>query len=1063
MPAIGQRRSTARSLLRGVATTLLPLTLIAGVSTLGVAPASAATPTLTVDLGNTTGAFRGGASGALYGLYGPDVPTNNLIEGMGLKTTNTKYQDGQQHPGSDALEIAEPFVDSGGGDVFIYMTDVYRANYERASYSAYQATMKTQVEQAMASPHADHIVFVPYNEPDLNWFSGMRTNSTALANFNAEWRQTYNFIKGIWPAARLAGPNTSSYTSSSLSGFLTYCKANNCLPDVVTWHTLGSPADVRSTVDSYRAAETAAGITSPITVNLNEYAHRYHLTDPGQMVQWIAAIEDEKIDGNLPYWNINGNLGDSAAAQNTPNAQWWLYNWYSSMSGNTVKVTGASNNAAYTLQGLASLDTAKKQARVILAGGGTSGASDTVIKNVDPAVFGSTVHVSVFQDRYSGYLGAAATPTRLSDADVAVGSDGTITLPITLDAMSAYQVIVSPGGTGSATASDSTWSATYEAENATLSGSGYNINTEGTTARVGSFLASGTKDVGGLRTGSTTVISFPVDVPTTGDYTLSVFGSSYAKDADVKGPTNVYARVDGGASTRIDIPVGFQWVVWGHDDATVHLTAGSHTITLATTGDNGAATVGDAIIDKIDLRYKDADVQGTTLYEAEQANLSDNGTAGYSAQGQSGAGAVNLTSGKSATFWVYSARDGYADLTTRFRNTGQADLKVNGKAADDQTLAGATTGAWSTSTNRVYLNGGVNKVRVTGTGGTLALDNLAVTPFSATSVVTTGNVVTYQAENGTLTGTAQTDTSYSQANGGVVKGIGDGTANSLTLDVNAPSAGTYAMTMRYANNEELPSNHYNPDLYAEHADVSVNGGNPTRVNFASTLHWNQFQNYTVPVTLTKGANTVRFTASQLFDWDGTTIGKVYSGGGSDIGQPMRSSSAPHLDQVSFAPASLHIGAPAGFSSAAVAQHSGLCLEDPGRSTANGTQYQQNTCGSGQEQLFDFHRVTGTTDTYTVVNQFSGKCLDVANVSTADGAAVQQWTCNGGANQRYKLQTVTALGNSHDYQLVAVHSGKCVDVSTISTAPGAKIHQWPCDAASALTTKKNQIWRLSGKD
>ncbi|WP_217241134.1 RICIN domain-containing protein [Streptomyces sp. AC555_RSS877] len=1063
MQGIGQRRSTTRRLLRGVATTLLPLTLIAGVTTATVTPASAATPTLTVDLGTTTGAFRGGASGVLYGLYGPDVPTNNLIEGMGVQTTNTKYQDGQQHPGSDALEIAEPFVDSGGGDVFIYMTDVYRANYERASYSAYQATMKTQVEQAMASPHASHIVFVPYNEPDLNWFSGMRTNATALANFNAEWRQTYNFIKGIWPQARLAGPNTSSYTSSSLSGFLSYCKANNCLPDVVTWHTLGSPADVRSTVDSYRAVETAAGITSPITVNLNEYAHRYHLTDPGQMVQWISAIEDEKIDGNLPYWNINGNLGDSAAAQNTPNAQWWLYNWYSSMSGNTVKVTSTENNAAYTLQGLASLDTAKKQARVILAGGGTSGASDTVIKNIDPAVFGSTVHVSVFQDRYSGYLGAAATPTRLSDADVAVGSDGSVTVPVTLDAMSAYQVIVSPGGTGSATASDSTWTATYEAENATLSGSGYNINTEGTTGKVDKFATSGTKDVGGLRTGSTTVISFPVDVPTTGDYDLSVFGNSYAKDADVKGPTDVYARVDGGASTRIDLPVGFQWVVWGHGDATVHLTAGSHTITLATTGDNGAKTNGDAIVDKIDLRYKDADVQGTTLYEAEQANLSDSGTATYTAQGQSGAGAVNLTSGKSATFWVYSARDGYADLTARYRGTGQADLTVNGKAAVDQTLSGATTGAWSTSTNRVHLSGGINKVKVTGAGGTLSLDDLAVTPFSATSAVTTGNVVTYQAENGTLTGTAAVDTTYSQANGGVVKGIGDGTANSLTLDVDAPSAGTYAMTMRYANAEELPSNHYNPDLYAEHADVSVNGGSPTRVNFASTLHWNQFQNHTVPVTLTKGANTVKFTASQLYNWDGTTIGVVYSGGGSDIGQPMRSSSAPHLDQVSFAPASLHIGAPAGFSSTAVAQHSGLCLEDPGQSTANGTQYQQNTCGSGQEQIFDFHRVTGTTDTYTVVNHFSGKCLDVANASTADGAIVEQWTCNGGNNQRYKLRAVTALGNSHDHQLVAVHSSKCVDVSTISTAPGALVHQWACDAASALTTKKNQIWRLTGKD
>jgi hypothetical protein len=93
MPGIGQRRSSTRRLLHGITKTLLPLTVIAGVTTTTVTPASAATPTLTVDLGTTTGAFHGGASGALYGLYGPDVPTNNLIEGMGLQTTNTKAQD----------------------------------------------------------------------------------------------------------------------------------------------------------------------------------------------------------------------------------------------------------------------------------------------------------------------------------------------------------------------------------------------------------------------------------------------------------------------------------------------------------------------------------------------------------------------------------------------------------------------------------------------------------------------------------------------------------------------------------------------------------------------------------------------------------------------------------------------------------------------------------------------------------------------------------------------------------------------------------------------------------
>ncbi|NGO46735.1 RICIN domain-containing protein [Streptomyces ureilyticus] len=150
------------------------------------------------------------------------------------------------------------------------------------------------------------------------------------------------------------------------------------------------------------------------------------------------------------------------------------------------------------------------------------------------------------------------------------------------------------------------------------------------------------------------------------------------------------------------------------------------------------------------------------------------------------------------------------------------------------------------------------------------------------------------------------------------------------------------------------------------------------------------------------------------------------------------------------------------STVAVAQHSNQCLDDTNRSTANGTQHQQYHCEGGYQQMFDFKPVAGRANTYTVVNQHSGKCLDVSGRSTADGAAVIQYTCNGATNQMFTLNPVTALGNSKDYQLAAVHSGKCVDVSEISTTAGAKIHQWTCDPASALNNKKNQIWRLLGK-
>jgi hypothetical protein len=152
-----------------------------------------------------------------------------------------------------------------------------------------------------------------------------------------------------------------------------------------------------------------------------------------------------------------------------------------------------------------------------------------------------------------------------------------------------------------------------------------------------------------------------------------------------------------------------------------------------------------------------------------------------------------------------------------------------------------------------------------------------------------------------------------------------------------------------------------------------------------------------------------------------------------------------------------------FQSVAVAQHSQQCLDNTNLGTADGNVQQQYHCEGGDQQLWNFRPVAGVANTYTVVNQQSGKCLDVSGVSTADGATVHQWTCIGGAtNQQFTLRKVTYSGNdSHDYQLVARHSGKCVDVSTISTAAGARVHQWTCNPAGQ-GSPLNQTWRLWGR-
>ena len=74
-------------------------------------------------------------------------------------------------------------------------------------------------------------------------------------------------------------------------------------------------------------------------------------------------------------------------------------------------------------------------------------------------------------------------------------------------------------------------------------------------------------------------------------------------------------------------------------------------------------------------------------------------------------------------------------------------------------------------------------------------------------------------------------------------------------------------------------------------------------------------------------------------------------------------------------------------------------------------------------------------TYSIVNFASGKALDVSGVSYSDGANVHQWAYGGGANQKW---VITNVGNNK-YEIVSLHSGKCLDADSGST----NVHQWSC--------------------
>lgn len=86
--------------------------------------------------------------------------------------------------------------------------------------------------------------------------------------------------------------------------------------------------------------------------------------------------------------------------------------------------------------------------------------------------------------------------------------------------------------------------------------------------------------------------------------------------------------------------------------------------------------------------------------------------------------------------------------------------------------------------------------------------------------------------------------------------------------------------------------------------------------------------------------------------------------------------------------------------------------------------------------------------YQIIAKHSNKCVDVEGFSQDDGANVHQWNCSGTNNQ---IWTLKPFGDA--YQIVSKNSDKCLDVAEFSTEDGGNIHQWGCSGSD------NQLWEL----
>ena len=338
---------------------LMAVALIFGMIAIpGIIPdaaAAASVGTLTVDLSKDAinpnvenGEILHGTAGFLYGISNEDVPTTNTLVPLKPKILVTKGAVGTEHPYGDSLDVAKTFLESGGWQIQMYVSNYYGVFGVTATPQEFAQVLKDYIcpavvawKNAWKEEHGtpeepkdnigasididEAIVYVPINEGTPAKLDDGNYND----DFNQSWDIYWDAIKAVDPEASFVGPNSCSYgvqfnynhwwtnkqatinkdgqeisVSDGMLDYFQHCADTNRLPDVVSWHELETEdldgihyhmEDFKNIwyygVDwtKYFEITGAKEIPELPQVCINEYLDIWSSGVPGKMVNWMAS------------------------------------------------------------------------------------------------------------------------------------------------------------------------------------------------------------------------------------------------------------------------------------------------------------------------------------------------------------------------------------------------------------------------------------------------------------------------------------------------------------------------------------------------------------------------------------------------------------------------------------------------------------------------------------------------------------------------------------------------------------------------------------------------------
>lgn len=774
------------------------------------------TPKLVIDASKTLGEASTKATGFLYGLAEPGVPSENITDSLHISSVSQKVIGGLQHPTGDIDRVSSQL--SSCDYQVVYLQDAYDSWYycneeisdlrknnaydwEKFIKESYFPIIKEKISQLETKAYKDKLVYCIYNECDNGVWFGNDPQNTGVgvydeigqANFFKAWKMTYDLVKSIAPDALIGGPGFCDYVTEKTTNFLSFVSENNCVPDIMIYHELSpwSAVDFETHVKDYRRIEKSCGI-SELPIIVTEYGAMEECGNPSSMIHYICAMEKTGVYGNVAFWRLANNLNDTSSDDNTPNSNWWLYRMYSQLHGSLLKTEVSSIKDRYThdgdwrrsYKGISSINDAKDEIKIIAVG--SKNKRGVEITSLNDTNLGNKIDIKIECVYYNGLNSPVYEPILLRQYTKTASGKLYFNIPA-VDTDSVYFITLSKSDGTLKAYRNTNIPVRYEFEDGKLLGDAYTYDSAYATTGSQNGLVGGIEKAGDG-------VQIDVDIPESGTYNFDIVYGKHNDSGYAQGRDYAKANVSiDGKAQAIMLSNTIKSEYTNLYTMTFDLEKGKHTLQF--THGNGTY-----VLDSCIVSLKEEHENISVLFEGENGK----------------------------DFYAVAPYDGYYEVETSAETTALIDKSE----------------ALLSSGTLVYLRRGLNKIECEAPVSLSISKTQDKTPFAM--------FTPYDLE--LSGGAALRSDKYGNTYIDEISSSG----GKAQFKVNADCDGDYKVTVAYSNNSEGGAHSYNVDLIERYITVE-NGENRENVFFRNTFSKYNFKTVTFTLKLKKGENLITFS------------------------------------------------------------------------------------------------------------------------------------------------------------------------------------------------------------